>query len=241
MRAPREQQLKLLEIQALDTEIKRNLHRLKNIPQVAELEKLKHFDLEVEKKNVQLGTLVADKKRELRRVEADLEQLQSRRQLQQGRLDAGQSAAKELMAIESEIKRIVKRQDELETQQLEIIGEIEKYAQIQAKIDAKKAEIQVRQQNLEAEMGSQMGDLNTAVEDLQRRREALAVGIDTELYETYAEIAAKTGGVGAVKITDLRVENIELEFSAAEASRIRQADPDEVLFSEEYDYILVRA
>lgn len=240
MRASQEQQLKLLEIQALDTEIRRNLHQLKNIPQAVELEKLKVFNVEVEKKNVQLGTLVADKKRQLRQVEADLEQLHSRQQIQQERLDAGKSAARELIAIEAELKHIAKRQDELETQQLKFIEELENYAQIQAKIDAKKAEVATREQEMEAELSSRAADLTAAVEDLKTRRQQLAAEIDGELYEYYETVAAKTGGVGAVKITDMRVENMEIEFSAAEASRIRQASPDEVICSEEYDYILVR-
>lgn len=54
------------------------------------------------------------------------------------------------------------------------------------------------------------------------------------------KVLKKTGGIAAVPFKNNAVEGMLLEFSVAELDDIRNAPLDEVICSQDYDYILVR-
>ena len=72
------------------------------------------------------------------------------------------------------------------------------------------------------------------------RRNALVAPLDADLVDLYDRVRQSTGGIGAVAVYGRRVEGMPIELSLAEAESLRQAAPDDVLQSEEYDVIYVR-
>lgn len=128
----------------------------------------------------------------------------------------------------------------LEDQQLQLLAELEKLEAITSKITARQAEYQQKLAQLDQSIAEETGNLNQKLSALKQQRQELSAQIDADLLELYDQTRRRTGGVGAVKLVGVQAVDYELYFSAAEIAQIRQAPLEQVICSEEYDYILVR-
>lgn len=240
MQAPWSHQVELLTIQKLDTKITRLNYQLRHLPQTEEIARIKEKFVLINQKKVQLEAVGGDLRREEKSLEADLEQARSRRTRQQERLDKGQGSPKELLSLQSEIAVIDKRILDLEEKQLPVLEKLEKVAQLEQTLAQKEADGKDKLAHLQAQWETAAAQINTEKTQLQNEREQRAAQVTGELLDLYEQIRERTGGVGAVKVIGTEVFGTSIEFSAAEAARIRSAKPEEVLVSEEHDYILVR-
>ena len=68
---------------------------------------------------------MSDIQRELRKAETDVEQVRSRADRDQARLDAGQGSAKDLQAHPARADSLARRQSELEDVELEVMERLE--------------------------------------------------------------------------------------------------------------------
>jgi predicted nucleic acid-binding Zn-ribbon protein len=119
-------QLKLLDVQELDSRQDQLRHRLATLPQLAELEKLAGQRDEVENRARDARILVDDLTREQKRADADVEQVRTRRTRDQDRMDQGLvSNPKDLERMQSELVSLDRRISELEDTELEVMEKLE--------------------------------------------------------------------------------------------------------------------
>ena len=85
-------QLKLLDVQELDSRLDQLRHRLATLPQIAELKELARQRGEVDDRARDARILVDDLTREQKRADADVEQVKARRERDQAMIDAGSVA-----------------------------------------------------------------------------------------------------------------------------------------------------
>lgn len=240
MKAPAADQLRLLDLQELDTALARVNHQLRVLPSAAKVEELQGAAQGLRGELASATSAQTDAKRALDKAEDDVAKVQERAAKQRERLDAGAGGPKELEAIQHELGQLATRQSELEDVALEALEAFEasqaKVAQIEGDIAQNEADLEKYRELASAEAA----ELSGQREDLATQRADLAGGIDADLLEEYEAARAATGGRGVVALRGVRAEGTELEFSAAELSRIRTAAPDDVLISEEHEVILVR-
>ncbi len=118
-------QVRLLDVQALDTRLRQLAHKGTSLPEHARLTALEAEVAALRDRVVVARTTVSDIQRELRKSETDVEQVRSRAQRDQSRLDAGQGSAKDLQAIQHELGSLARRQAELEDVELEVMERLE--------------------------------------------------------------------------------------------------------------------
>ena len=90
MKAAPDDQLRLLDLQALDSTLDRLVHRRRALPEIAEIEELQARLTRSADDVVLLETEDSDLGREQSKIDADVDQVRTRTQRDRQRLDAGQ-------------------------------------------------------------------------------------------------------------------------------------------------------
>jgi predicted nucleic acid-binding Zn-ribbon protein len=236
-----EVQLRLLDVQALDTTIDQLNHRRESLPEHAELTQLTARLDEVGREIVVTETEESDIAKEQSKAEGDVEQVVQRATRDKQRLDAGQvGSPRELENLQSEIASLQRRQSDLEDAVLEIM---ERRDDAQHRLDALVTERdQLTEQitTTSARRDEQLADIDRDIGKSTGERAGVAAEIPGELIDLYEKIRAAQGGVGAAQLHRGRCEGCHLSLDASSLEQLRSAAPDAVVRCEECRRILVR-
>ena len=241
MKASPEAQLRLLELADVDTELSRLDHRRRSLPEIEEHHRLTERDAQLRDEIAALEAEESDLAREQSKAEADVEQVRSRIQRDQTRLDSGQvSSPRELENLQSEIVSLQRRQSDLEEIVLDVM---ERREDVQRRRDERAAgretlagqltEVTARRDAAFADIGEQAGKASA-------QRAAIAADVPGDLLDTYDRLRAQHGGVGAAMLRRGRCEGCHLSLNTVDLNRIRATPADEVVRCEECRRILVR-
>jgi predicted nucleic acid-binding Zn-ribbon protein len=234
-------QLRLLDVQALDSREDQLRHRLATLPQLAELQELTRQHGEVDNRARDARILVDDLTREQKRADADVEQVKARRQRDQDRMDQGLiSNPKDLERMQGELVSLDRRISELEDTELEVMERLEDAqrdlddhtAQL-SDLDRKIAEATVVRDDAAAEIEKQLAE--TAEERTQK-----AAGLPEDLLALYHRLREQKGGVGAAMLRARSCSGCSLQLNSSELADIAKTPSDAVLRCEECNRILVR-
>jgi predicted nucleic acid-binding Zn-ribbon protein len=240
VKASPQNQLRLLELADLDTELVRLAVRRQGLPEVAELARLEARSSELKDALVVIETELGDLSREQNRAERDVDQVRVRIDKDRARLDAGQvSAARELASLQSEIESLHRRQGDLEEIVLELM---ERWETLVSRRD----EVTAERDGLASEMAAVAARRDAAFKDIDElggkatdKRAGVAVEVPADLLKLYDQIRG-TRGVGAAMLRAGRCEGCHLGLNTVDLNEIRNAAPDEVIRCEECRRILVR-
>ena len=241
LKAAATDQLRLLDVQALDARIDQLAHRRATLPEHAALQDLEKALSELADNLVAAETEESDISRELRKAEGDVDQVRARAVRDQQRLDAGQvGSPKELEGLQHEIATLARRQSDLEDVVLEIMERLESVQERHSELSAQRAESEAKVAELTASRNTTTAQIDAEVGDLQAQRDTQASGLDAELVALYEKIRGQQAGIGAAELKQRRCTGCRLELNNVEIARLRSADDDEVLRCEECRRILVR-
>ncbi len=241
MKAAPQAQLRLLDLQELDTSLDRLAHRRRTLPELAEIERLEGRLTELRDAIVAAETEAGDLQREQKKAEQDVEQVRNRADRNQKRLDSGQVAsAKDLSNLQAEIESLQRRQSDLEEVVLEIM---ERSEEAEAKISSLRAD----QAAAEEELARLIERRDTALREIDDEagatssaRTAVAKDIPDDLLALYEKLRAQFGGVGAAKLFRGTCQGCHLALNTVDLNNMRAAPEDEVIRCEECRRILVR-
>jgi predicted nucleic acid-binding Zn-ribbon protein len=241
VKASPEAQLRLLELADLDTEITRQDHRRRTVPEVAELEKLVARAEKARDALVEAETQLSDLGREQDRAERDVDQVRARISKDQTRLNGGSvSSAKELESLQSEVVSLKRRQSDLEEGVLELMERMEELTALRdgarAERDTNDAEIAT----VTARRDAALAEITEAAAKATQARGTVTAGVPADLLALYDKVRASVGGAGAAMLRRGRCEGCRESLPMAELNEIRAAAPDEVVRHEECRRILVR-
>jgi predicted nucleic acid-binding Zn-ribbon protein len=233
-------QLRLLELQGLDTALARLEHRRHALPQLTVIAGADTRLAELRDAVVRAETEVSDLDREQRRLDADVEQVRQRSRRDQQRMESGGVPAKELASLQHEVESLARRQSDLEDAELEVMQRRE---EAESRAASRRAEVAAVTAEREAAVHARDAawveiDAETA-EDTGARL-SLAGELAGELLALYEKLRAAAGGVGAAELRQRRCEGCRLELAGSELRAARAAAPDEVLRCENCRRILVR-
>ncbi|CAM3209785.1 Putative zinc ribbon domain protein [Arthrobacter ulcerisalmonis] len=237
--APAEQ-LKLLDLQALDAKLTALANRrraLESDPRIKDLEAA------LSVANGALGSAkvaVHDAEAELKRAEADVEQVASRIERDEARLNSGTGLSKDLVALQKDIVSLNKRRSDLEDVELEVLERLDSLRATQAQQQEIVDGIQGSFGGIRAELDAQLADVAAEAADFRAKRTECAGGLEATLLAVYEKTLAKRG-VGAARLFHGTSEASGMKLSAGDLAEIKAAAPDDVVFCPDSGAILVRS
>jgi predicted nucleic acid-binding Zn-ribbon protein len=233
-------QLRLLDLQALDTTLDQLAHRRRTLPEIAEINRRDELVAARRDDVVPAETVVSDLQRELDKAEADIEQVRVRKARDEGRLASGAiTVPKQLEELQHEVATLTKRQSDLEDAELEVMERME---DAQKSLDGLLAERSSHEQaRADAVVGRDAAwtTLDAEVAAAAAERAVVAAEIPADLLALYEKIRAAEGGLGAGPIERGRCGSCHLDLMNNEKLEYRAAPVDEVL-RHECRRILVR-
>ncbi|GAA1394534.1 zinc ribbon domain-containing protein [Luteococcus peritonei] len=233
-------QLRLLDLAAIDVQIGQLTHRRQTLPELATIKQLMTERQALVENQVAAETRLGDARSAQERVEADLNPARERLARNQQRVDAGAiSDPKALRGMLEEIEHLGGRIAKLEDDELDAMQVVEDAEAERDRIATERKQMEDRIRELMAKRDSQFADLDADLAERRAEREAHARLLPADLVATYEKLSARMG-VGAAELKARRCTGCQLEQNAADLRRYAQAAPNEVLRCEECGRILVR-
>ncbi len=239
MKASPSDQRQILDIQRHDLALTSLAHKLATLPEIAALSAATIKSNNTRDLRIGAETELSDVSRELNRAEGDVEQVVTRLQKDEARLNSGTGAPKELESLQHEVISLNARRAELEEVELEVMLRVDG---IKSRIDELKA--------LEATLATEIAELtdrknmaSLALEsessELKTERAATVTLVDKAIYDLYEKIRS-SGGAGAAALLGGQCLGCNLSINSVDLKRMLDSAEDEVIRCEECRCILVR-
>jgi predicted nucleic acid-binding Zn-ribbon protein len=234
-------QLKLLDLQSLDTRADQLRHQRATLPEHQELIELAARHRELDNQARDAAIVVEDLAVEQAKVDADVESVKTRRQRDQERMDAGTvTNPKDLERMQHEVESLQKRISDLEDEELEVMERLEAAQQEAAKRTAERDEVAARGRAATESRDRQIAEIDAELATLQPNRDEMAGELPADLLDLYERIRSTRDGIGAAELRARQCGGCRLTLDNAELGVIRAAAVDAVVRCEECQRIMVR-
>lgn len=241
MNAAPESQLRLLDVQALDSSLDRLAHRRRTAPEIARAAELTDRLAKLQDEIVMAETGQSDLQREQRKADADVEQVRTRGERDRQRLDSGAiTSAKELESLQSEIASLHRRQSELEDIELDVMERLEQATGRVGELAAERDAVRAEHAAAESDRDAVLAAIDAEHDQIAAERAIVVTDLPDELVKLYENLRRQFSGVGAAPLEGQRCGGCHLTLNPAELARVRAAPDDEVVRCEECRRILVR-
>jgi predicted nucleic acid-binding Zn-ribbon protein len=241
LNAAHHDQLRLLDLQGLDTRLAQLEHRRRTLPEHGQIAEYDAQLAQLRDLTVAAETERSDIQREQTKAEADVDQVRQRSARDQRRLDAGQvSSPRELQQLQHEIETLGRRQSDLEDVELEIMERMEDVTGRLDELASRRSAVEGDREAAVARRDAALAEVDSEASLTATMRTTLGGQVDPALVALYEKIREQQGGVGAAALVQRRCAGCRLELNRTELGRIAAAAPDEVLRCEECRRILVR-
>jgi hypothetical protein len=239
--ASAEQQQSLLDLQAMDTKLLQLTHKRVSAPEISQTQ-----DLEVELGSIKMRLVAAqteasDLKLNQLKAEADVDQVLTRTQRDQDRLDSGAvSAPKELESLQHEIATLGKRQVELEDIELEIMQNLENAQSAVSELLSSETQTTEKLASKTQARDDVFADIDFEINSLTTQRTQISDSLPSDLIAMYEKIRSDHGGIGAALIQRRTCQGCNIAIDAQELDKIRGLPADAIVRCDECRRILVR-
>ncbi|MEU6346136.1 C4-type zinc ribbon domain-containing protein [Streptomyces sp. NPDC046977] len=241
MNAAPADQIRLLEVQALDARIAQLDHKRRTLPEHAEIERLSSDVTQLRDLLVAAQTEESDTAREQTKAEQDVDQVRKRAVRDQERLDSGAvSSPRDLENLQHEITSLAKRQSDLEDVVLEVMERRESLQERVQELSGRLDSVQGKATEAEVRRGEALRGIDAEGMTVTKEREIMAGSVPADLLKLYDKLRAQSGGVGAARLYQKRCEGCRLELNITELNEVRAAAADAVVRCENCRRILVR-
>jgi hypothetical protein len=238
VKASPDAQRRLLDLQAVDTALAQLAHRKRTLPELAEIDAAAREISALEDERVRAQVVVDDLDRDISRFEKDIDQVRTRKDRDQTRLDAG-GAIRELEGLQHELTTLNRRQSELEDAELELMEKRETADTTLTEVQGRLTTANENRDTTERRRDEVMSDIDKDEEFKKASRGPLAADLPADLVALYDKIRLDTG-LGAALFQSGRCGGCRIELYGADLARVKAADPDDVVRCEECRRIMVR-
>ena len=238
--APIAQQRLLIDLQDIDSRLARLRHERKHLPVLGRIESVIERLKTNKRAAIQADAALSEAKTRVTRSEDEVGQVVRRAEVLRERLHSGNSAARDLSAIQGEIDQLGQRQSALEEAQIAAMEALDSAREESERLKQEESDIRVAGRELTAKRDAEFARLDQEIDSLEKQRADLAGTVETALLSDYEAVRASTGGLGAVALRGRIVEGGAVEISPQELARIVAASQDQVIHAEENDVIIVR-
>jgi len=232
---------RLLEVQDHDTAIDQLRHRRSSLPEQSELAGvegrlagLESRAAEVQGGRDELGVRQAA-------LEEQIEASRSRLTELERRMYGGQvSAARDLQAMDDEVKHLKRHISELEDREIEIMEALEPIDGELRAAETQRAAWRHDRDRLRTAIAEAVAGIDADVAAQSDARRAAAATVPADLLTRYERLRTTLAGTGAARLVGGSCSGCHLTLPAMEVDRIRKAPPDEVITCDQCGRILVR-
>jgi predicted nucleic acid-binding Zn-ribbon protein len=238
VKAAPEAQRRLLDLQAIDTALAQLAHRRKSLPELAQIDAIARELSALDDQRVRAQVAVDDLDRDIARFEKDIEQVRSRKDRDQVRLNAG-GAMREIEGLQHELATLNRRQSELEDAELELMEQRETAEQALDAVQKQLSEAAERRAAAERRRDEAFAEIDKEQEFRTGARAPLAADLPADLLALYDKIRTDSG-LGAALVRSGRCGGCRIELYGADLARVKSAPADEVVRCEECRRIMVR-
>lgn len=241
MKAEPAAQLRLLDLQSLDSRADHLRHQRDTLPEIAEIEELTAHLRELEARRIDQQMVVDDLQVEQAKIDADVEAARSRQTRDQERIDQGLIPnPKDLQHMQAELASLKRRITSLEDQELEVMEQLEEAQGLLTQAAEQAEATRVRLADVTATRTQKTEAIDHELSGVEAERATLAAELPADLLALYDRLRAAKNGVGAAELRARECGGCRLTVDPAELAVIRAAAEDEVVRCEECQRILVR-
>jgi predicted nucleic acid-binding Zn-ribbon protein len=234
-------QLKLLDVQELDSRADQLRHQRSHLPELAEIHELQQQRTALDDRVRDARILVDDLTGEQTKVDADVEQVKARRTRDRDRMDQGLiTNPKDLERMQQELVSLERRITTLEDEELEVMERREAAQMELDRATSELAQTDHRLAELAASRDNRFAALDEELASVAAERGPAAEGLPADLVALYDRLRDQKGGVGAAALRARECGGCRLTIDNAEIAVIRATAEDEVVRCEECQRILVR-
>ncbi|MFD8641878.1 zinc ribbon domain-containing protein [Streptomyces zaomyceticus] len=240
MNAAPADQIRLLDVQALDVRLQQLAHKRRSLPEHAEIESLTKDLTQLRDLLVAAQTEESDCGREQTKAEQDVDQVRQRAARDQQRLDSGAASPRDLENLQRELVSLAKRQGDLEEIVLEVMERRESVQERLAELNERVSAVQAKTDDATVRRDAAEGGIASEEASVEKERELVAGTVPADLMKLYEKLRVQQGGVGAARLYQRKCEGCHIELNITEVNEVRAAAKDEVLRCENCRRILVR-
>jgi predicted nucleic acid-binding Zn-ribbon protein len=239
-KAAPEEQLRLLDLQALDSTLNKLSRQAAAARANPELGIVAARVGEVDAELVRATTELGDLERELTRAEDEVQSVVNRLERDEKRLNSGTGTSKDLTALQHEVASLTRRRSDLEDVELDVMERVEAARAVQAEVQGRTDAVRAELRALEEARDLELADIEVQRVDVQARRNELAATFDPGLLAIYERILVRRG-VGAARLFHGKSEGSGMQLSPGDLADIAAAAPDDVVLCPDSGCILVRS
>lgn len=233
-------QLRLLDLQTIDTTLAQLAHRRRTLPELAALA-ANAAELGAARDSIIAASVaVEDIDRDQARLEADVDVVRNRAARDGARMQAGGLPPRELESLQHEIATLARRQSTLEDELLEVMEQREAAAAALESATDAAAELERSAASLTEARDAALAQIEAGAAARAAERSGVAGQLPADLLALYEKVRDASGGQGAAALKQRRCEGCRLELAGSELSAVRMAAPDAVIRCDNCRRILVR-
>lgn len=236
--APLLDQVRLLDVQALDVRATQLAHRRRSLPEHAALAAVAGRERALLDRLTVARTDASDLERELATSEEAVRQVRERAARNRARLEAG-AGAKDAAALERDLVALARRQGDLEEVELDVMERLEEAQGRAAAAQAELDDLTRERATLEGSRDAALAGVAGEAAAVAAERAAVVEGLDAGLVAVYERTRAATG-LGAAALRGGTCGACRTTLSVTELARVRAEPTDAVVRCEECERILVR-
>jgi len=231
-------QNELLRLQTADTRLAQLDHAAKNLPQTVELAKLQPEVEALRARWISRTGELEDARTELKRIESDVELVETRMARDSARLQQT-SSTKDVQALEGELASLTKRRNDLEEIELTVMERVEGYEKSLAEVESEQSVVNEQVHKLEAARGDELAKVDAQRAALAKDRATIASTIPADLIDLYEKQRSRYG-IGAALLVRGVSMGSNMRLNESDLSTIRRAAPDDVVLCPDSGAILIR-
>jgi len=234
-------QVRLLDLQELDSRADLLRHQRRSLPETARLAELTEARALTDDRARDARIEVDDLAVEQAKVDADVEQVKTRRERDQQRIDQGViSNPKDIQRMQQEMVSLERRITSLEDDEIEVMERAEEVQRTLDALTAQLADTDAEIADLTSKRDARLAEIDEALGELDARRGPIVADLPADLLALYDRLRESKGGVGAALLRARRCAGCNLDLDHAEVATIRAAADDEVVRCDDCSRILVR-
>lgn len=240
MKASHSDQQAILEVQRLDDQLASLAQREATLPETTALNTVVIKRNNIRDLRIAAETERTDVRRELSRAEGDVEQIMTRIQRDEARLNSGTGTPKELEQTQHELVTLGLRRAELEEVELAIMVQVEAISNRIHELTAEEEKLAAEIADLEIKRENAMTIIINERGAVSEKRASVVAPIAQDLKDLYAKLAADNNGNGAAPLVGNECKGCHLTINTTEVQRIATLPAEEVVRCEQCRCILVR-
>ncbi len=241
MKADPSAQVRLLDLQDLDSRADQLRHQRRTLPELERLVDLSRMRERIEGQAQDARIAVDDLTAEQTKVDADVEQVKARRERDQQRLDQGLvSNPKDIQRMQQEMVSLERRITSLEDDEIEVMERLEEAQVALDKLTGELTGIDAQIVEVTQARDTRLAEIDGSLAELEVQRGPVSAELPGDLVALYDKLRETKNGVGAALLRARRCSGCMLDLDNAELATIRGAADDDVIRCDECSRILVR-